>query len=178
MENLKLGDIVEYKVENKPYILAHRGSRLYSIIHIGTSNRFVAFSTSIGAHIQSIESSSIPACEYKLLKEIGDFLKRDVCVEDVCGDVKCLIGSPITQAEICNEATMSYDDDVCGFKHGGPYWSWTFYKFATAKGYVTIRWYGESNGCYSCEVMTEYTNPNDDILFKYELNPWGDDDES
>lgn len=76
MENLKLGDIVEYKVENKPYILAHRGSRLYSIIHIGTSNRFVAFSTSIGAHIQSIESSSIPACEYKLLKEIGDFLKR------------------------------------------------------------------------------------------------------
>lgn len=103
---------------------------------------------------------------------------EDVCVEDVCGDVKCLIGSPITQAEICNEATMSYDDDVCGFKHGGPYWSWTFYKFATAKGYVTIRWYGESNGCYSCEVMTEYTNPNDDILFKYELNPWGDDDES
>lgn len=76
MKNLKLGDIVEYKVENKPYILAHRGSRLYSIIHIGTSNRFVAFSTSIGAHIQSIESSSIPACEYKLLKEIGDFLKR------------------------------------------------------------------------------------------------------
>ena len=34
---------------------------------------------------------------------------------------------------------------------------------------------GESNGCYSCEVMTEYTNPNDDILFKYELNPWGDE---
>lgn len=31
---------------------------------------------------------------------------EDVCVEDVCGDVKCLIGSPITQAEVCNEATM------------------------------------------------------------------------
>lgn len=88
---------------------------------------------------------------------------EDVCVEDVCGDVKCLIGSPITQAEICSETTMSYDDDVCGFKHGGPYWSWTFYKFATAKGYVTIRWYGESNGCYSCEVMT-------DIIFVFLLN--------
>ena len=74
---------------------------------------------------------------------------EDVCVEDVWGDVKCLIGSPITQAEVCSETTMSYDDAVCGFKHSNPYWTWTFYKFATVKGYVTIRWYGESNGCYS-----------------------------
>lgn len=59
---------------------------------------------------------------------------EDVCVEDVCGDVKCLIGSPITQAEVCSETTMSYDDAVCGFKHSNPYWTWTFYKFATVCG--------------------------------------------
>ena len=76
MKNLKLGDIVEYKVENEPYILAYRGSHLYSIIQLDVLGRFIAFSVPIGAQIQLIESSSMPVCEYKLLKEIGDFLKK------------------------------------------------------------------------------------------------------
>lgn len=73
MKNLKLGDIVEYKVENEPYILAYCGASFYSLIQLDASGRFVSFSVPIGAKIQPIESSS--RCEYKLLKEIGDFLK-------------------------------------------------------------------------------------------------------
>ena len=61
-----------------------------------------------------------------------------VTIEDICGDLQDLIGSPLLMAEMVQEV--------------GHNTTWTFYKLATLKGYVTIRWYGESNGFYSEEV--------------------------
>jgi len=56
-------------------------------------------------------------------------------IEDICGDLEDLVGSPILMAE---EITEEKFDDEYG------YTKWTFYKFATRKGYVTLRWRGGS----------------------------------
>lgn len=62
-----------------------------------------------------------------------------VYIDEIIGDIIDLIGTPIVMAEEVCEGDYT-DDGSC---------TWTFYKLATSNGYVTIRWYGESNGYYS-----------------------------
>jgi hypothetical protein len=67
---------------------------------------------------------------------------ESVSVEDIVGTLDMLIDTPIVKA---------YSNGDSGHSDYGTY-SFTFYHIATIKGYVTIRWYGESNGYYSEEV--------------------------
>ena len=73
---------------------------------------------------------------------------ESVYIEDVVGDLDDLIGSPILMAEQVTSDTNPEDIE----KTYQDSFTWTFYKLATIKGSVTIRWYGESNGYYSESV--------------------------
>lgn len=76
---------------------------------------------------------------------------ENVGIDDINGDLNDLVGSPLTLAEEAsnvNEAELERPDDQDSH-------TWTFYRFATVKGYVDIRWYGSSNGYYSERVDFE-----------------------
>lgn len=66
---------------------------------------------------------------------------EDVSIEDINGDLNDLVGSTIIMAVEVSQ-NSDYNEDS----------TWTFYHIATVKGYVTIRWYGNSNGYYSTSV--------------------------
>ena len=85
-------------------------------------------------------------------KKYKMYHRQDCCecvdIDDVCGEVVNLIGQPLLMAEeiSCDNGAKDKWDDS---------YTWTFYKLATINGYVTIKWYGTSNGYYSESVDFE-----------------------
>lgn len=104
----------------------------------------------------------------------GDFYEfyhaQDCCesvmIEEMIGDVNDLVGVPIVIAEEIsnhpyetqweNQFIPNKYGDMVHPEHGDlESYTWTFYKFATIKGYVDVRWLGTSNGYYSEGVDTK-----------------------
>lgn len=76
---------------------------------------------------------------------------ESVEIEDVCGEVEWLVGTPVLMAEESSNSVddMARDDPL---NTGDESFTWTFYRIATINGTVVIRWYGCSNGYYSEDV--------------------------
>lgn len=75
---------------------------------------------------------------------------ENVQIEDICGDLEDLIGAPLVEAE-CVTSENETPEGIPAVEYPESY-TWTFYKFRTIKGGVTVRWLGESNGYYSEDV--------------------------
>ena len=108
----------------------------------------------IGKTLTSVENND----NYEIIFTVDDgtryvmYHEQDCCetvyIDDICGDLQDLVGSPILESEKVdsdNEPAKdtSYEDES---------YTWTFYKMGTIKGSVNIRWYGTSNGYYSESV--------------------------
>jgi len=117
------------------------------------------FSDLVGKTLTEIKNSSDEiifitnnGVQYKM------YHSQDCCesvhVEDINGDLSDLIGSPILMAEEVSNYEPASEEDVEKTTKSREWGSctWTFYKLATIKGYVDIRWFGESNGFYSESV--------------------------
>lgn len=79
---------------------------------------------------------------------------ENVSLDDVIGDFNDIIGAPLlTAEEVSSEGRGPKGvEDILSTDYAPESYTWTFYKFATIKGYVDLRWYGESNGYYSESV--------------------------
>jgi hypothetical protein len=106
--------------------------------------------------------SSVDASDHEVVFTTVDgdvyrmYHEQDCCesvyVESIVGDINDLVGAEILKAE---EASNLFDiirDAEKEKENRDESYTWTFYKFATRKGYVDIRWYGSSNGYYSESV--------------------------
>jgi hypothetical protein len=86
---------------------------------------------------------------------------ENVYLEDVIGDIDDLLNHPLLEAEevSCREPKELPSEELMwltlqsvDFGSYDESQTWTFYKFRTVKGCVTLRWYGTSNGYYSENV--------------------------
>lgn len=116
----------------------------------------VPFSDLVGKTFVAVKNHD--GDEILFAQDNGDrFVQRhdqDCCerveVAEIVGDLADLVGSPILQAEAA-EHWNETPEGVSPPEHPDSY-TWTFYRLATIKGSVTIRWLGESNGYYSESV--------------------------
>jgi hypothetical protein len=129
---------------------------------LGMETRAADISGLVGEVVQGIEqafdSGEVTAVYFITDRAIWRMYHDQACsesvyLEDVNGDLAGLIGQRIVAAE--ESSSDNHDDPRARSSE-----TWTFYKLAAENGvYVTLRWWGSSNGYYSEDVDVERYPP-------------------
>jgi hypothetical protein len=111
--------------------------------------RYANIETLLGKTLTNIDAGEY---EIRFTTDEGNtylmYHEQDCCesvyVEDIAGDLEDIVNAPILLAEeVVSESEIGQWGDSS---------TWTFYKLATIRGTITIRWIGSSNGYYSESV--------------------------
>ena len=134
MPNKKL--MGKNKLEEKRWLLFNKKNVDFSILKGKTIIEII----SMRAQEDEIIFKCSDGTSYKMYHD--QQCCENVWLEDVVGEVDNLLDTPILNAEL----TVDSQKIECGWQ------TYSYYHLATIKGYVDLRWCGESNGCYSEEV--------------------------
>lgn len=78
---------------------------------------------------------------------------EDVYLEEIIGDIDDLIGHTVVMAE----ETSNRDEVVGSSSDQSDSFTWTYYRMATERGLVVLRFFGSSNGYYGESVDVSVT---------------------
>lgn len=156
---MKLLNLLLLLATNKSSTPINKGSIKEPFLHLEIAMAFIkspSISDMIGITFTSViedgDTLTFVCDEGTYVFEHDQDCCENVSIEDITGDLQDLVGTPLLVAE---ESTNS---DIHNGKPEHPdSFMWTFYKFATIKGWVDVRWLGESNGYYSESVDLHFT---------------------
>ena len=150
-------------------LFANENQDSFNLYNIRSKNRAIEFySFLIGKSFQFSQDENgeelILENEYYRIVFTHD---QDCCesvfIEDVIGELSDLNDSPLLMAECVKS------HDASGYESQ----THTWYKFATINGYVTIRFWGGSNGYYSESVDVYVTDKSTGQIESIGASPYG-----